>query len=85
MAVEQSFVETLNAVWATPYGVAAQYIFIGGVVLQLGVMVSRYKMSVVDALLAVMGFKRVQHREKWFNILHVCVIAIPLGLLALAM
>ncbi|MEI8607863.1 hypothetical protein A1OS_18090 [Enterovibrio norvegicus] len=85
MAVEQSVVESLNAVWATPYGVAAKYIFISGIVLQVVLMVTRYKMPLMDALLAVVGFKRMQNRDKWFNILHFSVIVIPLALLALAM
>ncbi|NGN96890.1 hypothetical protein G5S52_04250 [Grimontia sp. S25] len=85
MAVEQGVVESLNAMWATPYGVAAKYIFISGIVLQIVLLITRYKMPVVDALLAVVGFKRAQNRDKWFNILHFSVIVIPLALLSLAM
>ncbi|MDD1794217.1 hypothetical protein L4D06_16830 [Enterovibrio makurazakiensis] len=85
MAVEQSVVESINAVWATPYGVAAKYIFVSGILLQLILMITRYKMPVTEALLAVLGFKPVRNRDKWFNILHFAVIAVPLALLAIAL
>ncbi|WP_394212641.1 hypothetical protein [Enterovibrio calviensis] len=85
MPADQSFVESLNAVWATPYGVAAKFIFMGGVLLLFVLMVTRQKMTILDALLAIVGFKPVQHRDKLFNVLHLSVIGIPLALFALAM
>jgi len=84
MEVEPRIIEIINAIWLSPYGVAAKIIFISGGLLMLVLMIYRHKMSIADAALALVGFKPVSNRDIWFNLVHFLTIAIPVGLLALA-
>lgn len=81
MDIDQNITEKLNAIWLTPYGMSAKFIFIGGVVLMFLLMVKRHKMTIPHAALALVGFKPVLNRNIWFNLLHAFVIVVPLVLL----
>ncbi|WP_027710302.1 hypothetical protein [Zooshikella ganghwensis] len=84
MEIDPNIADKLNAIWLTPYGISAKYIFIGGILFMLVLLVKRHKMSVADAALALAGFKPVLNRDIWFNLLHAFVIVAPLALLVIS-
>ncbi|KZX79231.1 hypothetical protein A3715_28460 [Oleiphilus sp. HI0009] len=77
--------EILATIEADPLVVLAKYIFLAGAVMLFLLMLKRHKMSVLDSLKAIVGFKRVVNRDWLFNLAHFAVIFIPLVLMAVGM
>lgn len=75
----------LEAMWETPFGIAAKLLFVGGCVLMVILCVTRHKMSFGGALLALCGLKKVPNRDMFFNILLGIIMVGCLGLMVAAM
>ena len=84
MEFDPGVMENINAIWATSYGVAGKWVFIIGAVLVFVFLVTRHKMSVMGAALALIDLKPVSNRDIWLNLLHFSVILIPLVLLSIS-
>ena len=83
--IDPQALETINTIWATPYGVAAKLLFYIGLALLVVVLVKRHNMSLWHALLALLGLKKVPNRDSVFNTIVAIVIVGCLGLMVVSM
>ncbi|GEM_PF-3441126 len=83
--IDSQVLETINAIWATPYGVAAKFLFYIGLALLVVVLNKRHNMSLWHALLALSGLKKVPNRDSVFNTLVAIVIVGCFGLMVVSM
>ncbi|WP_299775918.1 hypothetical protein [uncultured Pseudoteredinibacter sp.] len=77
--------EMVNAVWETPYGIAAALLFYSGLAVLLILMVKRHNMSIVQALLALVGLKKVPERDMIFNLFFGVIVVGCLGMLVISL
>lgn len=77
--------ETINAIMNNPYAIAGKWVFGLFVLILFAMAIKRHRMSIPDAMLAMVGIKRVQNRDALFNLIHVLAIVVPLTLFAIAM
>jgi len=68
-SIDPKAIEIINAVWATPYGVAAEFVFYIGVSLMIILLLTRHKMSLVHAVMVLVGAKKLPNKDKFFNLL----------------
>ena len=83
--IDPQAIERINAIWETPYGIAAKFLFCGGLAIMFLLMVKRHNMSIRDALLAIVGFKKIPERDTFFNLLVGIIIVGCFGLLVVSM
>jgi hypothetical protein len=67
--IDPQALEIINAILATPYGIAAKLLFYFGAALMIFLMVKRHDMSLWHAVLALVGLKKVPSRDTFFNVL----------------
>jgi len=84
LTIDPQVLETIDAIWATPFGVAAKLLFWFGIALVVVLLVTRQKMSIPHALLALVGLKKVPKRDVLFNLLVGTIIFGFLGLMFLS-
>jgi len=61
--------EFTDSIWATPFGQGAKVFMLVGLIILVIMLISRYKMTFVDAILAVIGFKSIPGRDLLFNLI----------------
>lgn len=78
--ISPEITDKLNAFWNNPYAIAATYVFWAGAVALIALMVIRYKMPLLNAILVIVGVKRIPKKDGWFDLLG-GVLAIALMIL----
>ena len=56
--IDSELLDAINAVWLTPYGIAAKYLFMLSIALIFYDLVKQQKLSIWHAVLVLMGFKQ---------------------------
>ena len=82
--ISPEITEKLQAYWSNPYGMAASYFVWLGIAAFIVLMMTRYKMSLLNAILSLIGIEPMPKKDHWFNRLGIALAVVLMTLMALS-